>query len=388
MTEFQMDQLFKEICLKDDLTTFDPYDIWKTKTGIRVKNLFNTSRLLGAFPGLFLTLYDLVLNNNLRLGYNKQEYPIVRALAAQTLLKEYKRESNKELLIAIQNHLNWLKNNISEGYSGACWGIGFRWSAFKNVIYDANTPHATHTPYALEAFHIYTSITGDQQYVDIIKSCYQFYEKDLLVLYDDDEMMAVSYGPVKDKIVNNVASYTMYAYSIFLNYFPDKHDYILNKIKKLFRFVHTNQHDDGSWHYSHPENESFIDCFHSCFIVKNLLKTRHLLTRDEIDNVIEKGYRYIVEEFFNEKHGLYKRFTVSNKLTLTKFDLYDNAEVLNIMKMMGDKDRAEHLEVAIRHYFVSGEDIYSDIDFLGNKRNKNTLRWAVMPYLYALSVNY
>jgi len=387
MTEFQMEQLFKEICLKYDLTTFDPYDIWKTKTGIRVKNLFNTSRLLGAFPGLFLTLYDLFINNNMRLGYNKQEYPIVRALAAQTLLHEYKNESNKELLLAVKNHLDWLKNNISEGYSGACWGIGFRWSAFKNVIYDANTPHATHTPYALEAFHIYTMTTGDQQYVDIIKSCYQFYEKDLCVLYDDDEMMAVSYGPVKDKIVNNVASYAMYAYSIFLNYFPDKRDYILKKIKKLFRFVYTNQHDDGSWYYSHPENESFIDCFHSCFIVKNLLKTRHLLTDDEIDNVIEKGYRYIVEEFFNEKHGLYNRFTVSNKLTLTKFDLYDNAEALNIMKMMGDKDRAENLEVAIRHYFFSGEDIYSDIDFLGNRRNKNTLRWAVMPYLYALSVN-
>lgn len=378
-------QMIQKYCLYDDLATYDPYDIWKTSLGIRVKNLFNTSRLLGAAPALGLTLYDQFLNNRFRFGYKKQEYPIVRALAAQTLLNEYQQSDEPVLLQYAVKHLEWLEENRCKGYAGACWGLGFKWSAFKNIIYDANTPHATHTPYALEAFHRYTQITGNQQYVGLIKSCYQFYEKDLCILYEDKDMIAISYGPLKDKIVTNVSSYSLFAYTIFLNYFPDQRDYILNKINKFYHFLYVNQHEDGSWHYSHPEKESFIDCFHSCFIIKNLLKANMAVRMKDLESVVEKGYRYIIDQFINKKYGLYKRFSINNKLSLTKFDLYDNAELLNIMKMIVDTGRAKNLEAAINKYFIDGTKIYSAIDFLGIKRNENTLRWAVMPYLYALS---
>jgi hypothetical protein len=65
--------------------------------------------------------------------------------------------------------------------------------------------------------------------------------------------------------------------------------------------------------------------------------------------------------------------------------LYDNAEVLNIANMMEDTQRVKDLETAINYYFIEGKNVYSIIDYLGIRRNKNTLRWAVMPYLYALS---
>lgn len=383
--QIQEEQIIKQFCLRDDLATYDPYDIWKTGIGVRVKNLFNFSRLLGATPALALTLYDQLLNNRFRFGYKKQEYPIVRALAGQILLNEYQRSNDKELLSAVKNHLEWLEENMSKGYSGACWGLGFRWSAFKNVIYDANTPHTTHTPYALEAFHRYTQLTGDLKYIGLIKSCFRYYEKDVYVMFEDDNMMAVSYGPFRDKIVINASSYTLYAYSIFLDYFPEQRDYIHKKILKLYRFILKNQHADGSWFYSPDYKNSFIDCFHSCIVVKNLLKANNNVKIEGLETTIGNGYKYIIEQFFNYKYGLYKRFTRENKLSLTKFDLYDNAEVLNLANLMGDTKRVKDLETAINYYFIEGKNIYSVIDYLGIKRNKNTLRWAVMPYLYALS---
>lgn len=379
------EQIVKQYCLSDDLTTYDPYDIWKTDIGVRIKNLFNISRLLGATPGLVLALYDQLLNNRFRLGYKKQEYPIVRSLAAQILLNEYQRSNDKELLSAVKNHLEWLDKNISTGYAGACWGLGFKWSAFKNVIYDANTPHTTHTPYALEAFHRYTQLVGDQKYICLIQSCFKYYENDVCIMYEDEKMMAVSYGPFEDKIVINASSYTLYAYSIFLDYFPEQRNYILSKIMKLYHFILENQQSDGSWFYSPDDKNSFIDCFHSCIIIKNLIKTNLKVKIDGLENMVEKGYKYINEQFFNNKYGLYKRFTKNNKLSLTKFDLYDNAEVLNIANMIGDSKRVKDLEAAINYYFIEDKNIYSVIDYLGSKRNKNTLRWAVMPYLYALS---
>jgi hypothetical protein len=53
--------------------------------------------------------------------------------------------------------------------------------------------------------------------------------------------------------------------------------------------------------------------------------------------------------------------------------------------MMDDTKRVKDLTTAINYYFIEGKNIYSVIDYLGVKRNKNMLRWAVMPYLYALS---
>jgi hypothetical protein len=383
--QIKEEQIFKQFCLRDDLATYDPYDIWKASIGVRVKKLFNASRLLGATPALGLTLYDILINNRFRFGYKKQEYPIVRALAGQILISEYQRTNDKELLYAAKNHLEWLKENIFVGYSGACWGLGFRWSAFKNVIYDANTPHTTHTPYALEAFHRYTQLTGEPEYIALIKSCFNYYEKDVHVMFEDDSMMAVSYGPFKDRIVINASSYTLFAYSIFLDYFPEQKNYILKKIMKLYRFILENQQVDGSWFYSPDNKNSFIDCFHSCIIIKNLLKANNNVKIEGLEIIVRKGYKYINEQFFNNKYGLYKRFTKNNKLSLTKFDLYDNAEVLNIANMMDDTKRVKDLTTAINYYFIEGKNIYSVIDYLGVKRNKNMLRWAVMPYLYALS---
>lgn len=381
----KMDLPYGRIYLTDNLRSYDPYDIWKTGIGLKVKNIFNNSRLLGAIPALILTLIDQLVNNKLRWGYKKQEYPIVRALAAQILLNKFEFSDDKTFLTVAEKHLEWLEKNISKGYSGACWGLGFKWPAGRNIIYDANSPHATHTPYALEAFHRYTQLSGNDRFIGLIRSCYEFYEKDLCVMYEDDKMMAVSYGPFKDRIATNAVSYVMYSYAIFLSYFPENRIYIADKIQKLFNFIVQKQHGNGSWLYTPDDANSFIDCFHSCFIIKNLVKANKKCRLEGVEQVIEKGYEYIYRNFLDEPTGLYKRFTVKNKFSLTKFDLYDNAEMMNVMNLLGDKERLHNLTMAVDKYFIRNNEIYSIIDIFGIKRNRQMLRWAVMPYLYTIS---
>jgi len=70
---------------------------------------------------------------------------------------------------------------------------------------------------------------------------------------------------------------------------------------------------------------------------------------------------------------------------LVRYDLYDNAEMLNLAILRGDTTLIESLPPLIEKKFMKGDDIFSQIDFLGVRRNRNHLRWAVMPYLYALS---
>ena len=88
----------------DDLSTFDPYDIWKTGIGYRVKDLYNRNRYVGTLPAAFLTLVDLYLNDRLRFGYKPQEYPIVRAWAALILLNMYEHEGGAASLESVGRH--------------------------------------------------------------------------------------------------------------------------------------------------------------------------------------------------------------------------------------------------------------------------------------------
>jgi hypothetical protein len=145
-----------------------------------------------------------------------------------------------------------------------------------------------------------------------------------------------------------------------------------------------HQGGDGSWVYS-PDGNSFIDCYHSCIVLKNLIKTDRRYPLAERRKCIDLGYDYLKRNFHMESKGLFKRFSVSNKPSLVRFDLYDNAEMLNLAVLMGDRDLVESLADAIEKAFEFRGHIYSQIDCFGRRHNVDTLRWAVMPYLYALS---
>ena len=337
-------------------------------------------------PALILSLGDSFFNETLRNIYVKQEFPIVRALACQILLNRYAKSGDDSLLKAAENHLAWLYANVSKGYAGTCWGLGFKWPAAENVISSANTPHTTHSPYALEAFHLHKQIVRHSEYEDFVRRSFEFYEKDVQIMYEDETMMATSYGPMKDRIATNAVSYVMYAYSILLSYLPEKQDHIKTKIVKLYKFIENKQLENGSWYYIPDNKDSFIDCFHSCFILKNILKSQKVIDLPGADVIVKKGYEFLCNNFYEEKWGLYKRFAKANKLSLVKFDLYDNAEMLRLTYMLRDKGRQTSLDLAIKRHFIDDIDIYSTIDWLGMKRNRNTLRWAVMPYLHTLSM--
>jgi len=65
--------LIDRYCSTDDLSTSDPYDIWKTRLGFRVKELFHRHKYLGLLPAAALASADKFLNNGWRVFYTQQE---------------------------------------------------------------------------------------------------------------------------------------------------------------------------------------------------------------------------------------------------------------------------------------------------------------------------
>ena len=377
-------QFIEKFACQDSLATFDPYDIWKTKFGLKTKQLYYKNKYLGIIPASILSIYDQYLNNKIRFGYKKQEYPIVRAQAALSLLNLYKKTKKTKYLNYAKKHIDWLLDNYSKGYSGFCWGTGFKIVISDTLIYDKNTPFSTNTPYILEALHYYYQNTKEPSILEVIESIYQFYEKDILIIKEDKELLITSYAPYKDRVVTNAVSYTMYAYSIFYNYINDQ-IYIANKINKMYQFIKNVQQNNGSWMYAPYDDNSFIDCFHSCFVLKNIYKTNKEFELYEASSIIEHGYQFIKTSFYDDKSGLYKRFAKKNKPSFVKFDLYDNSEMLYLAKLLNDKGLVKDLMPRIETSFFANGKIFSVIDLFGFNKNENTLRWAVMPYILAIS---
>lgn len=206
-----------------------------------------------------------------------------------------------------------------------------------------------------------------------------------MVLREDENILITSYGPFKDRIVTNAVSYTMLAYSIFYKLLDEKL-YLKNKIQKMMNFIISVQREDGSWLYGPYDNKSFIDCFHSVFVLKNMIKTNKNINLVFNENSINLGYKYLKNNFFDNNHNLFKRFSLSNKPSLVKFDLYDNAEMLYLSKLLDDFSLVKLLEDSIKKNFIKNNDIYSIKELFGINKNKNTLRWSVMPYILAKSI--
>ena len=237
------------------------------------------------------------------------------------------------------------------------------------------------------AFMEYSQIMNTTEYDYIIKSVFNFIEKDVPVLMEDDRKIAFSYSPLREsRIVVNANAYILCMYSLFLKYFPANAEHIRKRIKKLYNFIAEAQNKDGSWfYYADTQSGNFIDCFHSCFVMENLFKADAVLHLDGAESLINKGFRYLEDKFFDKKMKLFRRFSISDKLGLTKFDLYDNAEALNLLVLLKEKQKAGNLLKNIEDNFIVGNDIYSVIDIMNIKRNKNMLRWAVMPFVFAYS---
>ena len=378
-----MKKSFEKYLLTDYLATYDPYDIWKTKLGQSVKGFYNKHKRWLLLPAALLTLLDLFFNKLLRLIYVKQEYPIVRAQAAIALLKSYSRNKRPEYKQFAKCHIDWLIENSSSGFGGLCWGLNFKWPAGDNLVYDKNEPFTTHTPYVLECIDSYIELSGDETYIKYIESIYNYYEIDVKVIIETKHTLGVSYGTSKDRLITNAVSYTLFAYSIFSKYFDDV--LILEKRRKLFNFISSKQCVDGSWLYMPDSNDTFIDCFHTCFVIKNIIKSNNVLPIDGAEIIIDRGCDYLLANFYDRKHGLFKRFTKSNKPTIVKFDLYDNAEVLNLFSLLDRQEEYNKLNKNIQKHFIKNDNIFSNIDIFGVRRNRDSLRWAVMPYINAIT---
>tara|TARA_R110002033_G_scaffold89231_4_gene139355 strand:+ start:841 stop:2004 length:1164 start_codon:yes stop_codon:yes gene_type:complete len=371
----------------DLIPYYDPYDLWATSFGQNVRKGFYKGHLKSKIMAVGIASCELFIPNLIRkfARTKKSLHPISVA--------QYILMACENSWISIGESLDYLallreQAAIDDGESFS-FGLGFTWVS-KNGIYTSQEPFITHTPYAMEALLKLNSI--DPSNLDSIKlfnKTWGFLES-LIVMFNGNDKLALSYAPADEpRIVINANSYAALSYALhFINNHDCDKEVAYLKALNIVNWIIYNQRLDGGWmYYADNLPGNFIDCFHSCFVVKNLIKIRALLSLEssELNEAIDNGIDYIINNFYQKDVGLVKRFSVRDIKDPYKYILYDQAEFIGLLLDSGRVELAISTMDKVDDNFKIGNVYYSQIDIFGRRVGKEYMRWGVIPYLYQVS---
>jgi len=263
---FDLFNQLSDYIIKNDFKGYDPYDTLNSiipfekfgrypaavVTQIQKKNPINIRPLIGVRPGI----------NPKGMGLILKAYSI--------LAKADIRFKQKADLV-----FDWLKNNISEGYSGACWGYNFDWVNPTESL-PAYTPSVVVTSFVIDGIFEYYRLTNSKKAAELIQSGSEYILRDIPIT-EYETGLSFSY--------THLSKGSCYNASLLAAEILGKFDYI-NKTDKNFvmvrdavKFVLSMQKDDGSWFYSYYSLKNTerkqID-FHQGFILVSLENLRNL----------------------------------------------------------------------------------------------------------------
>lgn len=364
------------------VTAFDPYDLWALPFCVEIRKYYYDGNIKGRFFAIVITLADLTAPVLIRrvLQLAPQSYPILSAHECmRALLLSVKSSSVSNL-----HDLHSLSVDPDNEY--LAWGLGFSWMS-KNGLYGPEIPFITHTPYVMEALLALSRTPAlHHEAMNMFDGTWVFLES-LKVMYEDDARLALSYAPIDEpRIVVNANAYAAFAYALHAAHGKlEVRELARAKSLRLTRWVVSQQSDDGSWlYYADHEPGNFIDGFHSCFVVKNLIKVTRLLPdiTPLVAGATKQGWAYIQSTLFDEKVGLCRRFAQRSHLDPFKWDLYDQAEYLGLLIDFDLLEEAREFAARVELRFKKGQHWYCRIDVFGRRWGRDFLRWGIAPFQY------
>ena len=236
------------------------------------------------------------LNIRPLLGIKKGYNPVTLGLALQAIA--YQIEASPERTEALKTEGDRLVSEIekssSKGFSGYCWGYDFDWQARYATI-PAHCPTIVATGFVTNALFIYYVATHNAQAFDLCSSAAEFVLRDLHRTREDDGF-CFSYSPNDTQVVYNATLKGARLLSqVFL---VTKKAVLLEEAKKTVRFVVNKQHADGSWAYAHGDTRTWVDNFHTGYILDCLDEYITSSGHQEYAEALRRGLRYYINNFF------------------------------------------------------------------------------------------
>ena len=266
--------------------SFDPYDLWGTRYGLWSRSVYYRRGILGLPFIAPILLAEFIWPSVRRFFVRKERFATADGQLILAFLNLHRVTGEPAWLEKAVRLAEEVVSYSVPGYRGLCWGYPFDWQN-SSGLWRKNTPYVTSTPYCFEAFVGLHAATGDPKYLKHAASVVEFVHGDLT----DKEMgpgaTAASYSPNDQSDVINASAYraAVLVEAAEVLGRPE----LLIKAWQNIRFILQSQREDGAWWYSVTNKaETFIDHFHTCFVLKNLFKLNRHLHSEEVRQAIHR----------------------------------------------------------------------------------------------------
>jgi len=190
--------------------------------------------------------------------------------------------------------LEWLIQNQSPGYSGACWGNHFDYQS-RAFYLPKGVPTVVWTSLIGHAFLDGYDHFGETRYLDIALSSCEHILKDLDTL-DEGDALCISYIPGQSKHVDNAN--TLGASLLARTFSYTGTEQYRRIAEKAMRYTARRQRPDRSWFYGEAANLHWVDNFHTAYVLDCFEHYSRSTGDTQFDRQILDGYGYWKNTFF------------------------------------------------------------------------------------------
>lgn len=190
--------------------------------------------------------------------------------------------------------LDWLIDNQSKGYSGACWGNHFDYQS-RSFYLPKGVPTIVWTSLIGHAFLDGYDQFRQDKYLNIAVSACEHILRDLDRSVEGDAV-CLSYIPGANKQVHN--SNTLGGSLLARTAFHTGNAKYTEIARKALQYTANHQRADSSWYYGEAANLHWVDNFHTAYVL-DCFQHYTISTGDDrfVKNMMN-GYSYWKKTFF------------------------------------------------------------------------------------------
>ncbi len=212
------------------------------------------------------------------------------ALFALAQLAKYRRDGKAESKRQAESFLSQLLSMRIEGYAGACWGYNFDWQS-RNFFAPRGMPTIVPTAFAARAL-IEATHDSSNEYLRAARSVCDFILQDLPRTVETESELCFSYAPNTNTRIFNASLLAAEVLASVGNLTGERE--LIVAAERAARYVINNQRADGSWTYGADPKQSWIDNFHTAYVLFSLKRLGL-----EFQPAVERGYQYLEEQLLS-----------------------------------------------------------------------------------------
>jgi hypothetical protein len=213
------------------------------------------------------------------------------------------------------------------------YGYNFDWQS-RNFFAQKGTPTIVPTAFASQAFDEAFQAFGDELYREAVDEIAVFVATALKRPVETDEEVCFSYTPGDNSVIHNAS---LLAAECLARSPSDENRWL---VVKALNFTLGRQHENGSWSYGEGASQSWVDNFHTAYVLLSLRRLSEVVPPGElnidINDAFHRGKAYWTDNFFLED-GTPKYYdNMTNPI-----DIHSAAVAIAAAAELGENDLAE-----------------------------------------------